>query len=299
MEGAKLGSIDLPLTLFKRGKVRDVFEVENKLLIVSTDRISAFDYILPSLIPDKGKVLNQISAFWFRYTRDMFPNHIICDQPETLPEFKSFASSIAKRSILTRKLETFPIEAIVRGYIVGSGWKTYQKSGEICGIKLPSGLKFGDPFPEPLFTPTTKADIGHDEDISFETMCQLIGKTYAEKIRDLAIALFKKVSAYASEKGIIIADTKFEFGKDEQGNIILIDEIFTPDSSRFWKVEDYERAHALDQEPSSYDKQFVRNYLLGSTWDKNSPPPPLPQDVVDKTRQKYLEIFQLLTGNPL
>lgn len=299
MEDKRSGSIDLPLKLFKRGKVRDVFEVADQLLIVSTDRISAFDYILPSLIPDKGKVLNQISAFWFRYTQEWFPNHIVCAQPETLPEFKDFAPIIAKRSILTRKLETFPIEAIVRGYIVGSGWKTYQKTGEICGIPLPAGLKFGDAFPEPLFTPTTKADTGHDEDISFATMCDTIGQKYAEKIKELSISLFKKVSAYAREKGIIIADTKFEFGKDEQGNIILIDEIFTPDSSRFWKVEDYEKAHALDQEPSSYDKQFVRNYLLQSSWDKQSTPPPLPAEVITKTREKYLEIFQLLTGNPL
>jgi phosphoribosylaminoimidazole-succinocarboxamide synthase len=289
------GRIDLPLKLFKRGKVRDVFEVDDQLLIVSTDRISAFDYVLPSLIPDKGKVLNRIAAFWFRYTRDMFPNHIVCDEPEKLDQFKEFAPVIEKRAILTRKLETFPIEAIVRDYIVGSGWKTYQKSGEICGVQLPEGLKFADRFPEPIFTPTTKEDDGHDENITFEEMVDRVGKEYADKIRDLSLTLFKKVSDYAREKGIIIADTKFEFGKDENGNIILIDEIFTPDSSRFWKVEDY----VPGQEPPAFDKQFVRNYLLGSTWDRKTPPPPLPDDVISGTRKKYMEIYGILTGSTL
>jgi len=299
MEGTHVGSIDLPLKRFKKGKVRDVFEVDDKLLIVSTDRISAYDYVLPSLIPDKGKVLNLISAFWFRYTKDMFANHIVCDEPEKLDQFKELAPIIEKRSILTRKLETYPIEAIVRGYIVGSGWKTYQKSGEICGVKLPAGLKFGDKFPEPIFTPTTKAEDGHDENITFEQMIDTIGKEDAEKIRQLSISLFKNVSQYAAQKGIIIADTKFEFGKDQNGNIILIDEIFTPDSSRFWKADDYRQAHAQDKEPPAYDKQYVRNYLTQSDWDKNSPPPPLPEEVVAKTRQKYIEIYRLLTGQTL
>jgi phosphoribosylaminoimidazole-succinocarboxamide synthase len=299
MEGAKQGTIDLPLKLFKRGKVRDVFEVDNRLLIVSTDRISAYDYVLPSLIPDKGKVLNQISAFWFRYTREDFPNHIVNDEPEKLDAFKEYAPVIAKRAILTRNLETYPIEAIVRGYIVGSGWKTYQKSGEICGVPLPAGLKFADRFPEPIFTPTTKAESGHDENITFAEMIDVVGKEDAEKIRDLSVGLFKKASRFAQQKGIIIADTKFEFGKDENGNIILIDEIFTPDSSRFWKAEDYQHCHHRDLEPPAYDKQYVRNYLSQSTWDKNSPPPPLPDDVVEKTREKYMEIYTQLTGKPL
>lgn len=289
------GSIDLPLKLFKRGKVRDVFETDNHLLIVSTDRISAFDYVLPSLIPDKGKVLNQISAFWFRYTREMIPNHIICDEPEKLEEFKEFSEILKKRAILAKKLETFPIEAIVRDYIVGSGWKTYEKSNEICGVKLPKGLKFADRFPEPIFTPTTKEDHGHDENITFEQMKNIIGKEDAEKIRNLSLGLFKKVSQYAREKGIIIADTKFEFGKEENENIILIDEIFTPDSSRFWKEEDY----TPGQEPPAFDKQFVRNYLLDSSWDRKSTPPRLPDEVIAKTREKYMEIYGILTGSTL
>lgn len=299
MEGAALGTIDLPLKLFKRGKVRDVYEVDNQLLIISSDRISAFDYVLPSLIPDKGKILNQISAFWFDYTKEWFPNHILSATPETMDAFKPYASKIAGRAVLGKKMETFPIEAIVRGYIVGSGWRTYQKSGEICGIPLAPGLKFADKFPEPLFTPTTKADEGHDENISFEEMVNLIGKKDAEKIKELSISLFNRVSQFAYSKGIILADTKFEFGRDENGDVILIDEIFTPDSSRFWKLDDYNKAHAEDKEPPAYDKEFVRNFLSRSDWDKNSPPPPLPGDVVAKTREKYIEIFEHLTGNTL
>jgi phosphoribosylaminoimidazole-succinocarboxamide synthase len=297
MEG--IGNINLSLKLFKRGKVRDVFEIDNQLLIVSTDRISAYDYVLPSLIPDKGKVLNQLAAFWFRYTKNLIPNHIICDEPEQLEQLKAFAPIIEKRAILTKKLETYPIEAIVRGYLVGSGWKTYQKNNEICGLKLPAGLKFADQFPEPLFTPTTKADDGHDENITFEQMAKTVGKADAEKIRDLSIAIYKKAREYAYEKGVIIADTKFEFGKDELGNIILIDEIFTPDSSRFWKVEEYVQSHSQGKEPPAFDKQFVRNYLNQSSWDKNSLPPQLPDDIIRKTREKYLEIYEILTGGQL
>ena len=289
------GIVDLPLTLFKRGKVRDVYEKDNQLLIVSSDRISAFDYVLPTLIPDKGKVLNRISAFWFNYTRELFPNHVICDEPEKLDDFKEFAPVIEKRAILTRKLEAFPIEAIVRGYIVGSGWKTYEKSGEICGVKLPPGLKFADRLPEPIFTPTTKADTGHDENLTFEQMKDLIGGENAERIKYFSLMLYKTVGDFAREKGIIIADSKFEFGRDERSNIVLIDEIFTPDSSRFWKVKDY----TPGKEPPAFDKQYVRNYLLNSSWDRNSPPPRLPGDVVAKTREKYMEIYEILTGSSL
>ncbi len=290
-----IGKVELPLKLFKRGKVRDVFEVDNKLLIVSTDRISAFDFVLPSLIPDKGKVLNSISAFWFDLTKDFIKNHIINDKPWELSEFKEYKNHIEKRAILAKKLKTFPVEAIVRGYIVGSGWKTYKKTGEISGVKLPKGLVFGQKFSEPIFTPTTKAEEGHDENITFEQMINLVGKESAEKIRDLSINLFKFASEYAYKKGIIIADTKFEFGVDEDGKIILIDEIFTPDSSRFWKTDDYEEG----KEPPSYDKQFVRNFLLNSNWDKKSIPPELPDDIISKTREKYLEIYEILTDNTL
>ncbi|MGE5341286.1 MAG: phosphoribosylaminoimidazolesuccinocarboxamide synthase [Candidatus Omnitrophota bacterium] len=293
MEG--ISKFDLPLQLFKKGKIREVYDVGNRLLILSTDRISAFDYVLPSLIPDKGKVLNRISSFWFKFTRDFIPNHIICDEPETLDEFKPFASRIEKRGVLAAKLKTFPIEAIVRGYLLGSGWKSYQATGEICGIRLPAGLTFTDKFSEPIFTPTTKADIGHDENMTFEQMEHTIGSKTAQTIRDLSIDLFQKVSRYAYEKGIILADTKFEFGVDENGTITLIDEIFTPDSSRFWKVDDY----TPGKEPPAYDKQFVRNYLLQSSWDRNSPPPPLPEEVIIKTREKYLEIYHILTGEQL
>ncbi len=290
------GKIELPLKLFKRGKVRDVYETEDgNLLIVSTDRISAFDYVLPSLITDKGKVLNKISAFWFRKTEQMFKNHIISDTPEDMPEFAEFADKIAGRSVLTRKMKTYPIEAIVRGYIVGSGWKTYQKSGEICGIKLEEGLKFADKFPEPLFTPTTKEDDGHDENITFEEMVEIVGREDAEKIKELSINLFKAVGKIAAEKGVIIADTKFEFGQDENGDIVLIDEIFTPDSSRFWKAEDYKPG----VEPPSFDKQFVRNHLSDSDWDKKSAPPELPEEIINKTSEKYNEIYELLTGEKL
>lgn len=289
------GNIELPLKLFKKGKVRDVYEKDNQLLIVSSDRISAFDYVLPSVIPDKGKVLNRIAAFWFEYTRELIPNHIICDEPEKLEEFKAFAPIIEKRAILTRKLDVFPIEAIVRGYIVGSGWKTYKESGEICGVKLPAGLNFADRFPEPIFTPTTKADTGHDENLSFDQMIALIGRENAEKIKYLSLLLYKTVGDFALEKGIIIADTKFEFGKDDKGNIVLVDEIFTPDSSRFWKESDY----VPGQEPPAFDKQYVRNYLLNSSWDRKSPPPALPADVIANTREKYMEIYGILTGSSL
>lgn len=287
--------VDLPLKLFKRGKVRDVYEFNDNLLIISTDRISAFDYILPTTIPDKGKVLNQISSFWFEKTGELFKNHIVSVNPETIPEFSDFSELIRGRSILGKKLRTVPVEAIVRNYIVGSGWKSYQKEGNICGVDLPEGLSFGQKFPEPIFTPTTKEDDGHDENITFEEMKNIAGNEISEKIRDLSISLFNNVSEYAASKGIIIADTKFEFGIDGDENLIIIDEIFTPDSSRFWKAEDYKEG----SEPPAFDKQFVRNFLLDSEWDRNSVPPPLPDIVVNKTREKYLEIFSILTGRDI
>lgn len=287
-----LGKAELPFKLFKSGKVRDVFEVDGRLLIVSSDRISAFDYVLPSLIPGKGQILNRIAGFWFAKTRNLIPNHVISTEPEKLLEFAAQADILEKRSLLAKKLDAFPIEAIVRAYIVGSGWNTYQKTGTICGIKLPTGLKFADPLPEPIFTPTTKADIGHDENITSEQMADRVGGETAAQIKSLSLRLFAAASAYALEKGIIIADSKFEFGHDDKGNVVLIDEIFTPDSSRFWKRDEYKPG----QEPPPFDKQFVRNFLLGSSWDRKSPPPQLPADVIVSTTEKYGEIFRILTG---
>jgi phosphoribosylaminoimidazole-succinocarboxamide synthase len=287
-----LGRVDLPFKLFKRGKVRDVFEVDGRLLIISSDRISAFDYILPSLIPGKGQVLNLIAAFWFEMTKNLIPNHVLNAEPEKMPEFKVHFKVLEKRTLLARKLSAFPLEAIVRGYMVGSGWQSYQQSGEICGIKLPAGLKFAERLPEPIFTPTTKAESGHDENMSFAKLAALLGRETAESIQSLSLRLFAAASDYAMTKGIIIADSKFEFGQDEQGDIVLIDEIFTPDSSRFWKLEEYRPG----QEPPSYDKQLVRNYLLSSSWDRKSVPPELPEDVINKTRDTYQEIFRILTG---
>ena len=283
---------ELPFKLFKRGKVRDVFEVDGRLLIVSSDRISAFDFVLPSLIPGKGRVLNRIAAFWFDKTRELVPNHVLSAEPEKLPEFRAHAAVLEKRSLLARKLDAFPVEGIVRGYIVGSGWNTYQKSGEICGVRLPAGLKFADRLPEPIFTPTTKAEKGHDKNITFAQLADLLGAEAAGNIRALSLKLFAAASQYALGRGIIIADSKFEFGRDGKGDIVVIDEIFTPDSSRFWKRDEY----TPGQEPPPFDKQYVRNYLLASSWDRKSPPPELPADVVAATSEKYGEIFRILTG---
>jgi len=272
-----------------------VFEVDGRLLIVSSDRISAFDYVLPSLIPGKGQVLNRIAAFWFEKTKNLIPNHMLNAAPENLPEFHAHFEVLKKRALLARKLSAFPVEAIIRGYVVGSGWQTYQKSGEICGIKLSAGLKFAQRLPEPIFTPTTKAESGHDENMSFSKFADFLGREMAESIQFLSMQLFAAASEYALTKGIIIADSKFEFGQDEEGNIVLMDEIFTPDSSRFWKLEEYQPG----KEPLAYDKQFVRNYLLASSWDRKSTPPELPVEVINKTRDTYLEIFRILTGGKL
>lgn len=281
--------------LFKRGKVREVYDLGDRLLLVASDRISAFDFVLPSEIPGKGQVLNQLSAFWFRRTEPIIPNHLLDAEPEKSPEFAAVAPAIAGRAMVTRKLETYPLEAIVRGYLVGSGWKSYQQSGEVCGIRLPAGLQFADPLPEPLFTPSTKAEQGHDENISFAELANRIGTAAATDIRDRSLRLFAEAGRYARQRGILIADSKFEFGHDPSGQTVLIDEIFTPDSSRFWRESDYRPG----QEPPSFDKQFVRNYLLGSSWDRRSTPPPLPADIVAGTQSRYREIFRILTGRPL
>lgn len=289
-----LAKAELPFKLFKRGKVRDVFEVDGRLLIVSSDRISAFDFVLPSLIPGKGAVLNRLAAFWFERTRDIVPNHVISAAPEELPEFRGHAAVLEKRSLLARRLDAFPVEAIVRGYLAGSGWNDYQRSGEICGVRLPPGLRFADPLPEPIFTPTTKAEKGHDESITFSQLADRLGGETAGSIRDLSLRLYASACAIAQERGVLIADSKFEFGRGADGRLVVIDEIFTPDSSRFWKRDEYRPG----QEPPSFDKQYVRNHLLASDWDRRSPPPPLPEEVVRATAAKYAEIFRILTGLP-
>ena len=283
-----------------RGKVRDIYDAGENLLMVATDRISAFDFILPDEIPFKGEVLNRISAFWFDKFADIVPNHLVSIDPADFPEeFAEYRDYLAGRAMLVKKAQTIPIECIVRGYLTGSGKKTYDENGTVCGIQLPEGLTEASKLPEPLFTPSTKAEIGdHDENISYEQSIDVLeklfpgkGEEYATKLRDYTIALYKKCAEYALSRGIIIADTKFEFGLDEEGNVILGDEMLTPDSSRFWPLEGYEPGHSQP----SFDKQFVRDWLKANP-DSNYD---LPQDVIDKTIAKYLEAYELLTGKKL
>ena len=279
------------LPLFKKGKVRDMYEVEDKILIVVSDRISAFDWVLPSLIPDKGKILTQLSMFWFEHTSLVCPNHMITTEIDEFPEsLQKYKAVLDKRSMLVEKIEVFPVECVVRGYLAGSGWKDYKETEITSGVKLPDGLKNSDRLDEPIFTPATKAEEGHDENISFKEMQKLIGSDLSHKIRDISIELYQKASLHAISKGIIIADTKFEFGLTDK-EIILVDEIFTPDSSRFWPVSSYEPGRSQP----SLDKQFVRDYLEGTDWDKASPPPELPSEIVNQTASRYMEIYRLLT----
>ncbi|WP_105304108.1 phosphoribosylaminoimidazolesuccinocarboxamide synthase [Anaerolactibacter massiliensis] len=282
----------------KEGKVREIYDTGDKLVMVATDRISAFDVILKNPIPDKGKVLTQMSKFWFDFTKDTAKNHMVSTDVEDMPEFFRNDAFIG-RSMLCRKLEMIPIECIVRGYITGSGWNSYQKNGTVCGIRLPRGLKECEKLPEPIYTPSTKAELGeHDENISFEQSIPVLekkfpghGREYAEKIRDLTIALYQKCAGYAESRGILIADTKFEFGLDEEGNVVLGDEMLTPDSSRFWPKEGYEPGHSQP----SFDKQFVRDWLKANPDNDGS----LPEEVIEKTIAKYREAYFLLTGNEL
>ena len=282
----------------KEGKVREVYDDGDSIIMVATDRISAFDVILKNKVTDKGRVLTQMSKFWFDYTKDIIPNHMISCDVKDMPEFFQ-NDEFAGRSMKVKKLDMLPIECIVRGYITGSGWESYKKNGTVCGIKLPSGLVESDKLPEPIYTPTTKADLGdHDEHITFEESVDIIeklhpgkGREYAEILRDDTIALYKKCADYALTKGIIIADTKFEFGLDENGNVVLGDEMLTPDSSRFWPAEGYKPG----QGQPSFDKQFVRDWLKANP-DSNYD---LPQDVIDKTIDKYKEAYKLLTGKDL
>ncbi|MGB9892959.1 MAG: phosphoribosylaminoimidazolesuccinocarboxamide synthase [Candidatus Saccharicenans sp.] len=290
-----VGEVELPgIPVFKKGKVRNVFDLGDKLLIVATDRISAFDFVLPSIIPHKGKVLTQISKFWFDFTSLVCPNHLISTEISDLPaEFQPYAGLLAKRFMLVKKTRVFPVECVVRGYLSGSGYTEYQKTGKICGIKLPKGLLESSRLEEPIFTPSTKAEVGHDENITFKEMEKIVGSELAQRIRKISLELYTKASLYAVSKGIIIADTKFEFGLDANGELLLIDELFTPDSSRFWPLASY----APGKSQPSLDKQFVRDYLISTGWDRKTPPPPaLPEEIIIQTSKRYLEIYQLLTG---
>jgi phosphoribosylaminoimidazole-succinocarboxamide synthase len=280
----------LPGLPVRRGKVRDIYDLGDQLLMVSTDRLSAFDWVLPTGIPDKGRVLTQISQFWFQ--RLETPHHLITMDidPRLLPPGTDVAA-LEGRSMLVRKCQVVPIECVVRGYLDGSGWKEYQQSGQVCGISLPSGLRQCSQLEQPIFTPATKEETGHDVNISLEQMIGITGAVAAEELRRRSIEIYQRGAAYARERGIIIADTKFEWGWYE-GDLILIDEALTPDSSRFWPADTYEPGHGQP----SYDKQFVRDWLTASQWDKNSPPPALPDDIVTCTRQKYVEAYERLTG---
>ena len=281
--------------LFSRGKVRDVYELGDKLLIVATDRLSAFDVVMREGIPDKGRVLTQLSCFWFNFIKDEIRHHFITAKVADYPrELHPFADQLEGRSMLVEKAQPFPIECVVRGYLAGSGWKEYRASGSVCGIKLPARLQESSRLESPIFTPSTKAQTGHDENITWEDMVARVGKEAAGKLRELSLGLYRKSREFAASRGIIIADTKFEWGlKDDQA--MLIDEVLTPDSSRFWPLHDY----APGKAQPSFDKQFVRDYLESLHWNKLPPPPPLPAEVVEKTSEKYREAYRLLTGDSL
>ena len=283
------------LKLFRRGKVRDVYDLEDKLLIVSTDRISCFDVVLACGIPRKGDVLTALSLFWFDFVKDIIPNHLITSDTAKYPkELDKYKSALAGRSMLAVKAKPLPVECVVRGYLSGSGWKEYQKTQSVCGIKLPSGMKESEKLPQPIFTPSTKAEVGHDMNVDQKYVENLIGKDTADKLRDLSAAIYNKASAYALSRGIIIADTKFEFGIHND-RVILIDEALTPDSSRFWPLDGY----VAGRGQASFDKQFVRDYLESLGWDKNPPVPQLPSEIIEDTSLKYLEAYKRLTGKSL
>ncbi len=282
------------LKLLHRGKVRDLYEVDaDHLLIVQTDRLSAFDVILPTPIPGKGEVLTAVSNFWFKKLAHVIPNHLSGIDPESVVKTDAERAQVRGRAFVTRKLKPLPIEAIVRGYLVGSGWKDYKKTGAVCGIQLPAGMQEAQRLPQPLFTPSTKAAVGdHDENISFEQAQKLLGANMAEQVKNATLALYTEAADYALTRGIIIADTKFEFGTDSQGKLYLIDEALTPDSSRFWPADQYK----IGSNPPSFDKQFVRDWLEASGWNKCPPAPQVPADVLQKTADKYREAQRLLTG---
>jgi phosphoribosylaminoimidazole-succinocarboxamide synthase len=281
--------------LFRRGKVRDVYQLGNRLLMIATDRISAFDVVLPTPIPMKGAILTQLSRFWFDRMEDIVPNHLITAEVDEYPaELQPYRDILRLRSMLTVQAEIFPIECVARGYIAGSGWKEYRENGAVCGIQLPPGLRESDRLPEPIFTPATKAEAGHDENISFDRMAGIVGAETAGRLRDLTFSIYRRAADYALQKGIIIADVKFEFGLHE-GRIILCDEVLTPDASRFWPLAEYRPG---GPQPS-FDKQFVRDYLERIRFNKQPPGPELPEEVVRGTSEKYLEAYRLLTGSSL
>ena len=284
------------LELHASGKVRDVYSLDNEhLLFVATDRISAFDYVLATGIPHKGRVLTQISLFWFEFLKDIVPNHFVTADVNRYPAtVRPYADELRGRSMMVIRAEMFPVECVVRGYLSGSGWKEYQASGKVCGMQLPQGLKESDPLPEPIFTPATKATTGHDINISFEEMCKLVDPGLSRQLRDVSLKIYKKAADYARQRGIIIADTKFEFGQTAQG-ITLADEVLTPDSSRFWPADKYQPGKAQE----SYDKQYVRDYLEEIRWNKQPPAPALPLEVARRTSEKYLEAYHQLTGREL
>jgi phosphoribosylaminoimidazole-succinocarboxamide synthase len=275
-----------------RGKVRDIYDLGHALLFIATDRLSAFDVVLPTAIPSKGRVLTQMSLFWFDYFKEVVPNHVITDEVDEYPEeVRDFKQQLEGRSILVRRAEVFPIECVVRGYLAGSGWKDYKNTGAVCGIQLDSGLSESDKLPEPIFTPATKAATGHDENISEDAAADLIGRDNIRRLRDLSIDIYNRAARYAADRGIIICDTKFEFGLID-GEFTIVDEMLTPDSSRFWPAEQYRPGRPQP----SFDKQYVRDYLEQVEWDKRPPAPELPPEVAEATSRKYIEAFRLLTG---
>lgn len=295
MENAVFETNFTNLGTLKRGKVRDVYQIdEKKMLIVATDRISAFDVIMNQPVPEKGRILNSISLFWFNKTQNIIKNHILEDKPETVLDLdESQKKIIEKRSVLVKKAKVFPVECVARGYIAGSGWKEYKSYSTICGIELPKGLLEFSKIPEPVFTPATKEDVGHDENINYQRMVNIIGKEYSEILRDKTLELYNFAANYLFNNGIILADTKFEFGIDDNGDVILIDEVLTPDSSRFWLLETYEAGKSQ----YNFDKQILRDYLETLDWNKKAPAPELPEEIIHRTLDKYKEAYRRVTGN--
>ncbi len=296
MPGALFKTDFTDLKLLSRGKVRDIYDLGDRLLIVATDRISAFDVVLPTPIPDKGRILTRMSLFWFDFLKDIVKNHLLTANVDEYPEETGpYREILSGRSMLVKKARVLPVECIVRGYITGSAMKEYRKTGKVCGIPLPAGLREADRLPEPIFTPSTKAEQGeHDVNITFEECARLIGKELAERVKELSLALYRKAAEYAESRGIIIADTKFEFGIVD-GELILVDEVLTPDSSRFWPREEYEPGRPQ----KSFDKQFIRDWLTEIGWNRKPPAPEIPPEIVAKTRERYLEALRRLTGETL